>query len=233
MAFDMHAVMVMMMQPQHCRATVDILCSSPGLLFHPPFLEAETVRGCVFPSMLPPARFQGLGIVRDCWTSKHLHISSLRVWAGAVAAASNPDVADVIAAPFERAWDEVGRAMPACHSHPRFTLAAALATTGASIWYYRRCVACHMCLQFCAFKFRLYTSSLLPVPQCFATAQLLQGSICRHPMADALSGSSFSNSASSCRLQQCSHRNCSSSPQWYCSPASVTGQEALPTCTSH
>ena len=58
---------------------------------------------------------------------------------GAVAAASSPELADAAAAPFELAWDEVGRAAPALHSHPRITLAAAVAASAASFWYYSLC----------------------------------------------------------------------------------------------
>lgn len=58
--------------------------------------------------------------------------------AGIGATISNPDAADTAAAPFALAWEEVGRAAPAVHSHPRITLAATAAASAAGFWYYRR-----------------------------------------------------------------------------------------------
>ena len=57
---------------------------------------------------------------------------------GIGATISNPDAADTAAAPFALAWEEVGRAAPAVHSHPRITLAATAAASAAGFWYYRR-----------------------------------------------------------------------------------------------
>lgn len=62
----------------------------------------------------------------------------MAVHAGVGAAANSPDMADAVAAPFELLWDEVGRAAPALHSHPRITFAASAAAAGAAVWYYRR-----------------------------------------------------------------------------------------------
>ena len=39
----------------------------------------------------------------------------------------------------QRAWEDVGTAVPVLHSHPRLSLAACLAATGLGTWYYRRC----------------------------------------------------------------------------------------------
>ena len=53
----------------------------------------------------------------------------------------------------QRAWEDVGTAVPVLHSHPRLSLAACLTAAGLGAWYYRRCP--HQSLSSLSFASRL------------------------------------------------------------------------------
>ena len=65
----------------------------------------------------------------------------MHVLAGAVAAARNPEVADALAGPFVRLWEDTGRLAPSLTHHPRVTFAVVAAAGLAGVSYYWRCVA--------------------------------------------------------------------------------------------
>jgi hypothetical protein len=67
------------------------------------------------------------------------------VLAGGVAAARDPDVADVLSAPAERVWEQLEGAVPALRSHPKLVLGAVglAALGGAFMW---RWVAFFLCI---------------------------------------------------------------------------------------
>ena len=56
-----------------------------------------------------------------------------------MAAARSPEVADALAAPFVRAWEDTGRMAPSVAAHPRVTFAVLAAAALAGVSYYWRC----------------------------------------------------------------------------------------------
>ncbi len=62
----------------------------------------------------------------------------LSSWAGAIAAARDPGLADALSSPFVRVWEDLGRAAPTITNHPRVTAAAlAIAATVGVSYFWR------------------------------------------------------------------------------------------------
>jgi hypothetical protein len=63
------------------------------------------------------------------------------ILAGGVAAARDPDVADALAAPADRVWEQLESALPPLRSHPKLVLGAVglAALGGAYMWRLVHC----------------------------------------------------------------------------------------------